>query len=237
MPWQIRQIFRKFNVIEYKSPEDGLSIDDFYKTIGYAMLYKGLGETVNAVPADELTVSLFRHRKPRGLFRYLSEEAGVKVERRYPGIYAVSGYHIPVQIVVTKELAKEEQSVLRLLTYRADEGETVRFLRSMEHLTDPGDRNNARAALEVIAAANLKLFKQLRREANMERVMRMVFGDEYDMNMERQWNEGLEQGRRETRQEYEAVLADKDRSLADKDRALAEMAQELQELKARYGLV
>ena len=114
MPWQIRQIFRKFNVIEYKSPEDGLSIDDFYKTIGYAMLYKGLGETVNAVPADELTVSLFRHRKPRGLFRYLSEEPGVKVDQRYPGVYAVSGYHIPVQIVVTKELAEEEQSALRL---------------------------------------------------------------------------------------------------------------------------
>ena len=35
--------FRRFNVIEYKSPEDGLTIDDFYKAIGYAMLYKGLG--------------------------------------------------------------------------------------------------------------------------------------------------------------------------------------------------
>ena len=58
--------------------------------------------------------SLFRHRKPRGLFRYLSEEPGVKVDQRYPGVYAVSGYHIPVQIVVTKELAEEEQSALRL---------------------------------------------------------------------------------------------------------------------------
>ena len=238
--------FRQFNVIEYKSPEDGLTIDDFYKAIGYAMLYKGLGETVNAIPADKLTVSLFRHGKPRELFRCLSEEAGVSVERRYPGVYAVSGYHIPVQIVVTKELAKEERSALRLLTYKVDEEETVRFLRDMERLTDPGDRNNARAALEVIVAANLPLFQRLRREGNMEQVMRVVFGDDWD----RRWNEGVEQGRRETRKEYEAVLADKDRSLAeqrrslaeqrrslaDKDRILEEMAQELRELKARYGL-
>ena len=80
----------------------------------------------------------------------------------------------------------------------------------------------------------------------MEQVMRVVFGDDWD----RRWNEGVEQGRRETRKEYEAVLADKDRSLAeqrrslaeqrrslaDKDRILEEMAQELRELKARYGL-
>ena len=236
--------FRRFNVIEYKSPEDGLTIDDFYKTIGYAMLYKGLGETVNAVPAEELTVSLFRHGKPRELFQQLAQEPNVKAERSFPGVYTVSGYHIPVQIVVTKELAQEERSALRLLTRRADEEETMRFLRGIEHLTDPGDRNNARAALEVIAAANLTLFEKIRREANMRQVMRMVFGDEYDIDMERNWNAGLEQGRKERNQEYEATLAEQKRSLAeqkrslaDKDRALAEMAQELQELKARYGLI
>jgi glyoxylate carboligase len=27
---------RRHNVLEYKSPEDGLTIDDFYKAVGYA---------------------------------------------------------------------------------------------------------------------------------------------------------------------------------------------------------
>ena len=38
---QIGDIFRQYNVIEYKSPDDGMTIDDYYKTIGYACLYKG----------------------------------------------------------------------------------------------------------------------------------------------------------------------------------------------------
>ena len=35
---EIGHIFRKFNVVEYKSPDDALSIDDYYKTVGYACL-------------------------------------------------------------------------------------------------------------------------------------------------------------------------------------------------------
>ena len=38
---EIGAIFRKYNIIEYKSPEDSLNIDDFFKTVGYAYLYKG----------------------------------------------------------------------------------------------------------------------------------------------------------------------------------------------------
>ncbi len=32
---EIGHIFKKYNVVEYKSPDDSLSIDDFYKTTGY----------------------------------------------------------------------------------------------------------------------------------------------------------------------------------------------------------
>ena len=41
----IGRIFRKYNLIEYKSPEDYLSIDDFYKIYGYACFYKADTET------------------------------------------------------------------------------------------------------------------------------------------------------------------------------------------------
>ena len=36
---KIGHIFRKHNLIEYKSPDDELSIEVFYKTVGYAGLY------------------------------------------------------------------------------------------------------------------------------------------------------------------------------------------------------
>ena len=47
---------RKYNIIEYKSSKDELNIDDYYKTVGYASLYKGYRENVDIIPADELTV-------------------------------------------------------------------------------------------------------------------------------------------------------------------------------------
>ena len=47
---------RKYNIIEYKSYKDELNIDDYYKTVGYASLYKGYRENVDIIPADELTV-------------------------------------------------------------------------------------------------------------------------------------------------------------------------------------
>ena len=37
---EIGRLFRKYNIVEYKSPEDSLNIDDFFKTVGYAYLYK-----------------------------------------------------------------------------------------------------------------------------------------------------------------------------------------------------
>ena len=42
----IGQIFRKHNIIEYKSPKDYLSINDFYKVYGYACIYQSYTEKV-----------------------------------------------------------------------------------------------------------------------------------------------------------------------------------------------
>ena len=70
---EIGHIFRQYNIVEYKSPDDGMTIDDFFKTVGYACIYKGLGDTVNQIPLNQLTVSLFRENYPRELFCHLRE--------------------------------------------------------------------------------------------------------------------------------------------------------------------
>lgn len=38
----IGHLFRKYNIMEYKSPTDYFSIDDYYKVMAYAYLYKYL---------------------------------------------------------------------------------------------------------------------------------------------------------------------------------------------------
>lgn len=70
---EVGKLFKRYNIIEYKSPDDGLTIDDFFKTIGYACLYKALGKTVNQIPEEQITVSLFRDTYPQELFRVLKE--------------------------------------------------------------------------------------------------------------------------------------------------------------------
>ena len=64
---EIGHLFKGHNIIEYKSPEDNLDIDDFYKTVAYASLYKAYGETVDSIKADDITVSIIREAKPEKL--------------------------------------------------------------------------------------------------------------------------------------------------------------------------
>ncbi|MDR1636953.1 MAG: hypothetical protein LBR93_06415 [Treponema sp.] len=41
----IARIFKRINVLEYKSPEDYFSVYDFYKVLSYAYLYAALNKT------------------------------------------------------------------------------------------------------------------------------------------------------------------------------------------------
>lgn len=164
---EIGHIFKKYNVVEYKSPEDGLSIDDYYKTIGYACLYKGLGDAVNQIPAEELTLSIFRESYPRELFGIL-KKYGSTLEEPYPGIYYVRGNVLfDTQIVVTGRLRQEAHSSLRILSKNAREEDVKAFLAKAQYLTEPGDRNNVNAILQVSILANSGLYQGIRREYRM----------------------------------------------------------------------
>ena len=57
---EIGKQFRRYNIVEYKSPKDELNIDTFYKCGAYASLYKSYGETVDGRRAEDITVSIVR---------------------------------------------------------------------------------------------------------------------------------------------------------------------------------
>ena len=63
----IGEFFKQINIFEYKSPEDGLSIDDFYKIQGYGLIYKGFGRKVNELPIENITLTIVRHTHPRDM--------------------------------------------------------------------------------------------------------------------------------------------------------------------------
>lgn len=188
---EIGHIMKKYNVIEDKSPEDSMTIDDFYKTVGYACLYKGYGKTVNEIPLSELTVSLFREAYPRELFAMLGD-AGHHIEEKYPGIYYVTNkLPFPAQIVVTKQLSPESHSSLRILSEHAEKSDIERFLQSVQQYTSPEDRNNIDAVLQVSVTANYDLYQEVRRESIMCQALQELMKDDIEEKIDGAKNELL----------------------------------------------
>ncbi len=161
---ELGHIFKKFNIVEFKNPDDALSIDDYYKTVGYACLYKGLGESVDQIPAQELTISIFRDGYPREMFEAM-KNLGMEIKERYPGIYYISGKRVlfDAQVVVTKQLDKEAHCILRILSKRAKEEDIRAFVKRAVQISGPGDRNNVDAVLQVSVSANKEVYAAIRR--------------------------------------------------------------------------
>lgn len=188
---EIGHIMRKYNVIEYKSPEDSLNIDDYYKTVGYACLYKGYGKTSDAVPSDQITVSLFREKYPNKLFEKLKEE-GHKIEEKYPGIYYINdNVTFPTQVVVTSQLSKQAHSSLRVLSANAEREDIEHFLNESAGIKTQQGRNDINAVLNASARANMEVYEEIRRGRGMScEALRELFKDE----LEEAYSNGEERG-------------------------------------------
>jgi len=118
----IARIFRAINLVEYKSPDDYLSVKDFFKAIAYANLYAATSPDADL---SDLTITFVGNRKPRSLIKYLSTERGYVVEETSPGIHFIAGAYIPIQIIESKKLPESENLWLNSLvkglkTHRAD---------------------------------------------------------------------------------------------------------------------
>ena len=204
---EIGRIFRQYNVIEYKSPEDGLTIDDVFKTVGYAYIYKSLGERVDQIPIDQLTVSLIRESCPEKLFQSM-ETYGFTAEKKYEGIYYIKGLPIPSQVVVTRELEREKHRSLRILSRNALEEDICGFVEDAQKLTLQGDRNNIDAVLQASVSANYQTYGEIKgRDPIMCEAMRRLMHDEIAEEVREAQMAGREEGRTEGRAEQARVTA------------------------------
>ena len=176
----IGSFFRTHNVLDYKSPEDGLTIDDFYKAHGYALIYKSLGKTVNAIPLEEMTVSIFRHAYPREMFKAL-EESGMSVKEKSKGIYLVTGaIRIPTQVVVTSRLPRGKYEAFKVLAKNASKEDILKLLGMMDSSDNPKIADYISAVLHVSIAVNEKLFDEIKGAGIMTEAIERVFKKEMD---------------------------------------------------------
>ena len=113
----IAAIFRKDNLVEYKSPDDHVSVKDFYKVYGYACQYIQLTEN-KETDISELTLSFVESHYPQELIRHLTEQRNFTVEENHPGIYTVKGDIMPIQLIDSRKLSAEENLWLKELDNR-----------------------------------------------------------------------------------------------------------------------
>lgn len=176
----IGEFFKNVNLFEYKSPEDGLSIDDFYKAEGYGLIYKGFDRTVNELPIEQMTLTLVRHAYPREMINTL-QESGFEILQSHPGIYRIDGkVSIPVQLVVSSQLPLGEYEGLKLLAKGTTKREIVEYVEKAVASGNEQIKENAGTVIGVCLSVNKELGEELKEDEHMEEAVREVFKKDFD---------------------------------------------------------
>lgn len=184
----IGRIFRRYNIVEYKSPKDSLSVDDFYKVYGYACFYKSDVKTAESVDMDELTITFACHRYPAKLFRHLREKRKFQIRKVEEGIYYIIGDYLPIQILLLNRLPEEENLWLRNLTDHLSGEEQAERL--VKEYWNHKDNTLYQAVMDIIIRANRKQFEEAK---NMCDALKELFAEELQEN----YRAGEDKGRKE----------------------------------------
>jgi len=111
----IAAIFRRHNIVEYKSPASYIPVKDFYKVLAYMHLYAYLEPEADIT---EITLTFIESRYPRKLLTHLKNVLNYKVEETQNGVYTVIGGIVPIQIVNSRKLSDEDNFWLKNLDDR-----------------------------------------------------------------------------------------------------------------------
>jgi hypothetical protein len=145
----IARIFRSFNVVEYKSPNDHVTIEDYHKTQCYGRLYAAL----NKADINEMSVTVVVTRHPRKLLAFLKNQ--YTVQHVPPGIYLVEGDTCPTQVIVSEKLSENDNLWLNSLRNDLSTAQLERIALSK------GQRLPMDAYIQVIGEANAETLEEL----------------------------------------------------------------------------
>lgn len=191
---EIGTFFRGHNIIEYKSPEDSLNIDVFYKSMAYAGLYKSYGKSVDERKADDITVSIIRESQPRALFSYFREH-GYVLANPVKGIYYLEGNVLfPTQLIVTNELGQKSHAWLKALSGSLKKEDIRNLLDTVRHLKEASDRELADSILEVSIKANMQIVQELMGDGRMYETLLEIMEPQLVLRDKEKQEEWLKKG-------------------------------------------
>lgn len=119
IPKNIARIFKTFNLFEIKGLGSSVSIDSYYKTIGYAGLLIAQSGAKNQYSRHDISLTFLSCHYPQKLMKHLhslQKEKKLIIEKFSPGIYHINKETFNTQIIVTSELSPEEYLYLHCLT-------------------------------------------------------------------------------------------------------------------------
>ena len=178
---RIGRIFRQYNILEYKSPSKSHTVNGFFKVMSYAGLLQSGTEREREIPPEEITITLVGDRYPRRLLAFLKKRYQARVTKAYPGIYYVEGLLFSLQVVVQRELDKEENVWLSRLRENLKMREDVEVLAHAYRGKDQDPLYSA--VMDLIIRANWKLYEE---GENMCDALNELFADK----LEKKWEEG-----------------------------------------------
>lgn len=170
---KIGQIFRGHNIIEYKSPDDTLSINDFYKVYGYTCFYQSNTDKIKEIDPTDLTITFAGSHYPRELFKHIKETRGIEVQQQSDGIYYLQGDAIPMQFLYIPKLDKEENYWLQTLRNNLTAGEEIRTL--MANYEKNRKLKDYSAVMNLVTRAN---WTQMEVEKKMCDALNELFAEE-----------------------------------------------------------
>ena len=164
---EIGKIFKGHNIFEYKSPDDKLNMDTYFKVLGDACLYKAQASKVDGIVAEDITISLMRERKPVKLFHWFKKQ-GYDIEQRYKGIYYIKNHSVfDTQIIVLKELSSPLHLWLKSLTRHIKKETAEKLILEVNELSEKDECEYADSVLQVAMNENKEMFSKVKEVATM----------------------------------------------------------------------
>lgn len=196
------RIFRKHNIVEYKSPKDYLSVDDFYKVYGYACFYKADTPKENEIPIEDITITFVCHKYPRKMMQHLREVRKLDIAKRERGIYYIHNDIFPIQLIVTSKLTDEDNLWLKNLP------DDLRERQIAERLVDEYEQHNRdtnyESAMDAIIRANRGMFMEVSGMCNALREILEEIAEERAVKMVEERTEKMVEERAEKMAEERA---------------------------------
>ena len=163
----IAALFRGHNIIEYKSPSDYISLEDFYKVYAYACLYVTTRPR-KAESISDLTITFVESRYPQKLVEHLEKVRRCAVERSGQGVYIVKGAPVPIQIIDTRELPDDENIWLAKLDNQLDRHAARRIMTEIDRLNKA---TQMAAYINALYNANFDVMEEVSKMSDMTVVL------------------------------------------------------------------